>query len=42
MNTNLEHEYAGSLPALSLWYDEGADENGGDVFVTGGEQPGGR
>lgn len=38
LNTNIEHEYAGALGLLSLFFDGGADEfGGGDKFVTGGE-----
>lgn len=38
LNTNIEHEYAGALSLLSLWYDGGADDQGADQFVTGGGQ----
>ena len=36
LSTNIQHEYAGSLADLSVWYDQDSNLSGPDKFVTGG------
>ena len=42
LNTNIQHEYAGSLADLSVWYDQDSNLSGPDKFVTGGRGGAGR
>lgn len=37
INTDIEHEYAGPIANLSLWYNLDKGLKGGDKFVVGGE-----
>ena len=38
LDTNIQHEYAGGISQLALWFDEDSELPGGDKLVTGGFQ----